>query len=442
MVCVSVSSLLLVLIPFFILCFFVHPSLIDDYCFVVKTNELGLANAFLDWYIHWTGRYSLCFLMSINPLLFGSFLFYRVITFGLIVLLPLLFFFLMKSISSKQSFRFNIGFTAVFTLFYFFQLPSVYEGLYWMTGAFAYQLPTLCLMAIFISLVEILVKERNTLWYTLLACVSSVVLIGANEISMATLVFFLFFLIAYRFFAKKKQSKELWLILLISILASLAVVLSPGNEQRTQLFPLAHDLPQAIKMTCLGFLYYVGQWAGLALMLTIIAFYILRTTNLSFIHHPISIPLWLSVSLLVSTLFIGFFIPAWATGQIPNPRAINVLFFIFLVGVFYHMIFVYQFLMLKDSMDEIGKITAKLVVFAVFFITFYPGKGINNNIKTAYVDLLSGKAYRFHLSMMQLYEKGLINDFSKELIPTSIGQEITRKEYAGCPQRYFKKYYK
>jgi len=439
---VSMLGLILTLFPFFVLCFFVQPSFVDDYCFIIKTKELGLTSAFLDWYTHWTGRYSLCFLMSFNPLLIGSFFLYKLLIGFMIALLPLLVFFCFKRIFKNQERSFYISFTALFSLFYFYQLPSVNEGLFWMTGAVAYQLPTLCLLGLFILLHD-LCTDRSNPWMTcLLSIILAVVLIGTNEISMVVYMTFLCLFTAFSFFKKTSHKKLLLILLFVSLVASLFVVCAPGNQTRATLFPMANDLPQALYMTLLGCLYYVGQWLAMSFVMMILAFYVLSKTKLELSKHALNLPVWMSAGSFVVILLAGFFVPAWATGQMPNPRAINVIFFVFLIGLFYHILFMYAFFITHQISIGTGKIGATLVIFFLFFLIFSPGKQSSNNIRTAYVDIVSGKAYDFHVSMIKSYQTGEIEDLPQEMVPVSLRWETSDKPYGGCPEKYFKVYYK
>lgn len=440
---VSIFALLIVLAPFFALCFFVHPSFLDDYCFVYKFETMGLSDAFFDWYNHWTGRYSLCFLMSLNPLVIGSLFLYRLIIFFMIALVPVLTLCSLKVFFKKKSFNFYISFTTFFSFFYFYQLPSINEGMYWMTGALAYQLPTLCLFGVLITLVKICSSRGHKIINTLIASFLTVVLIGTNEISMATTVVFLFLIIAYRLFFKINSNKELFVIFVVAVTASFFVILAPGNHVREELFPLANDWKLAIQMTILGFGYYACQWLGISCLLAIVSLYILKKEKEAFQFDVFSTPVTVSIAIFLIVLLAGFFVPAWSTGQMPNPRAINVLFAIFVIGFFYHVFFFYQQFMVERSFDGISKIGGLLAACSIFFITFSFGKGVNNNIKSAYTDLLSGKAYLFDRSMINLYKSKVWNDdFSNEPLPVSLSFEASEHTYRGYPEKYINAHYK
>jgi|GEM_PF-6460154 len=440
---VSVFILFIVLAPFVTLCFFAHPSFIDDYCFVEKFESLGLANAFFDWYNNWTGRYSLCFLMSLNHFFIGSLFLYRAIIVGMIALVPLLAFLSFKLFFKKQSSGFYISFTALFSFLYFYQLPSINEGLYWMTGAVAYQLPTLCLLVILILLFNICNNRGNKVINSMLSSLLVVILIGTNEISMATITLFLLLIIAYRLKFRIKNNKELFIIFMISVIASFFVIQAPGNNVRGELFPLANDWSQAIQMTILGFGYYIFQWVGISCLVAMVSLYILDKTKMLFSYHSLSIPFAWSSGIFLVVLLGGFFVPAWSTGQMPNPRAINVLFAIFVIGFFYHIFFFYQQFMARGAFEGISKIAVLLTACSIFFITLSSAKGVNNNIKTAYIDILSGKAYRFDCSMVNLYKsKEWIETFHKNALPISLSCETTESTYKGCPEKYIKEHYK
>ncbi len=439
---VSALVLFVVLCPFLMLCLYAHPSFVDDYAFATKTLERGLSNAVADWYNNWTGRYSLCFIMSFNYIVLKNLLFYRLILVVLILLLPVLFFFLLKTVFANSSFSFYASFTSIFTFLYYYQLPSINEGVFWMTGAMAYQLPTLCLLLFFIVLFNML-NERGIKWINyIVLCVLAVVIIGTNEISMAIFVFLIIAILLFRGHQKISNNKGLVVIVIVAIICSLCVVLAPGNEVREQLFPLRSNGLQTIQMIVLGFGYYVGQWLVMVCLLTIPLFYLLGKFTLGKALDCFSLPLSFSITLFVSVLLVGFLVPAWSTGQMPNPRAINVIFFIFLGGVFYHIIYIYQFLVKHNQFQGIGKISTLLVVIAVFLITFYPTQRMNNNIKDAYIDCFSGKAIKFSAAMTNSYNTTSLPILSIDSRPVSFMLEISSQNYKGVPELYFNKYYR
>jgi Family of unknown function (DUF6056) len=427
--------------PFFILCFFAHPSFVDDYCFATKTMEMGLMNAFLDWYINWTGRYSLCFLMSLNPLLIKSIWLCKALLSLLILLLPFASFYLIKAIFPKQKTGLYISLMALFNFFYLYQLPSVSDGLYWMTGAMAYQMPNICLIVILTLLIHARKKKNYLTLRYFFICLLAIVMIGANEISMLTFLLFIASLILLDLVKKQTLQLGLLLIFLVSIICSLFVIFAPGNNVRGSLFPMSHDVIWSLLITMVGMGYYSMQWLAVASLLTILILNVLRSYDFEWDVKSNKISLPISLLFFGMILLVGFFVPAWATGQMPNPRAINILFLIFLLGFFYHLAWVQQLFFKKHQDLKLDNKISMIVVLALFFITFYPGKLMNNNIKLAYVDLISGKASRYDNFMFTFYETGNLTELEAKPFQLISQEESFFSSYQGCPELYFKKYY-
>ena len=118
------------------------------------------------------------------------------------------------------------------------------------------------------------------------------------------------------------------IILMVSIVASVFVVLAPGNTVRGQLFPDGHNWIQTIKMVTLGFSYYTLQWLPMSLVVASLALWILKEMRIELGLHRLFIPLIASITIFALVLLASLIVPAWATGQMPNLRAINIVFFI------------------------------------------------------------------------------------------------------------------
>lgn len=439
--CISVAALIFILTPFLVLSFFSHPSFIDDYCFATKTMEQGLINAFLEWYNGWTGRYSLCFIMSINPLVFHSFFMCQVLLFSLIALFPLLLFFLVKTILPNYHLSVYLSITALFTGLYFYQLPSVNEGLYWMTGAFAYQLPNVCLLLLLILLTKQYASSKKRILSLLSSVFLVIILVGTNEISMATFFVFMTLIFVRPIVTQKKIYNNLLLLLSITVICSLVVIYCPGNKSRGELFPLSHNVWQAVKMTVLGFGYYSLKWSIMTCITVTLLIYTISKEKMEQNKLKLYVPFKISLLFFLTILFIGFFVPAWATGQMPNPRAINVLYLIFLLGVFYHALF---FIQVIDQYVKINKSLIWIVGVLILCLTTYSGKYWTNNIKDTYADLWSGRAYRYDKTMLTLYKTGQLHILAKEYIPLSIVtiSQLQEASYKGCTEQYIQYYYK
>jgi hypothetical protein len=130
--------LVVLFLPYLILCFFAHP-VADDLSYSHKTMSLGLWPAMQHDYLHWNGRYFSNFLVMASPLCFDSLLLYRLCAFALILALPCAVYFFIRSLLreklSKPQFVFASG---LLSLLWLNLLPTIAQGIYWYTGAMTY----------------------------------------------------------------------------------------------------------------------------------------------------------------------------------------------------------------------------------------------------------------------------------------------------------------
>src|SRR4051812_12699230 len=148
--------------PFLVLSFFCHPIPGDDFYFALRGLETGCVNAVLESYYNWTGRYFLCWILALRSLLYNSTFAYQFLLFLLILFFPLTLYALIRQCLRSINKRHAILLTLFISFLYFYALPSQKEGLFWYTGAIAYQLPNILCMA-YIILINLVLDspQRN-----------------------------------------------------------------------------------------------------------------------------------------------------------------------------------------------------------------------------------------------------------------------------------------
>jgi hypothetical protein len=400
----------LVIGPFLILAFFCHPLPGDDFHFALRTLELGHVGAVLESYSEWTGRYFLCWVLTLRSVLHSSILPYQLLLFFLILTYPIALYYLIKRLLKPLDKGHNILLTLILTFLYFYDLPSQDEGLFWFTGAIAYQLPNL-LCLIYIIVIDLIIDNSNKIssfFFILFATLLIAMIAGCNEISMAVLFVFNTIITANSFYIKSGKKNILLFLAFFSLVAALTVVLAPGNEIRESLFPDRYNFFVTIYMSILGAGYYIIQWLFMIILLTILFIpLILRYPLLA--HKYFKVPPIIIFSSWIILMAVSFIVPAWATGQMPNPRAINVIFQLFILGWFYNLIVFINYLKNKGfDIPILHRVYRIALIIAIFIITFNPSSLVNNNLKSAYKDLLSGKA-RLYSKEMYLYREKVRN---------------------------------
>ncbi|MEO8446949.1 MAG: hypothetical protein ABI528_05605, partial [bacterium] len=120
-----------------------------------------------------------------------------------------------------------------------------------------------------------------------------------------------------------------------------------------------------------------------------------------------------AVSLLISFIFLYAcdFVFYWSIGRVPFPRSLNLIYFIFLILWFYNVIILMKRLdkSFNISFERFPKYIYALA-FAVIIIFLFR----NNNVKTAYADLMSGTAAKYDTELNERY--GYINNNTSDTI--------------------------
>jgi hypothetical protein len=395
--------------PFLILTFFCHPLPGDDFHFALRALELGHGGAVLESYLNWTGRYFLCWVLTFRSLLHGSTFAYQLLLFFLILTFPIALYFLINLIFKPINKAHNILLTLILSFLYFYDLPSQDEGLFWFTGAIAYQLPNLVCMVYVIVICLITDKNSGNLIFTLLLVLTAMLLIvmiaGCNEISMAVLLVFNIILSVNHFYIKSDKRYIILFLAFVSLAVAIIVVLAPGNNVRESFFPDRYKFFVTIYMSILGAAYYIMQWLFMALLLTILSIPLIKR-YLPLTHRFLKVSPVIALSSWVILMGVAFIVPAWATGQMPNPRAINVIFQLFILGWFYNLIILINALKVKGLEIPVPhRIYKILLIMVIFVITFNPNSLVNNNLKYAYKDLISGKAQCYSKQMFAYREE-------------------------------------
>ena len=108
-------------------------------------------------------------------------------------------------------------------------------------------------------------------------------------------------------------------------------------------------------------------------------------------------------SIFISFIILnaGSFVFFWSTGIEPFPRSLNLIYFLFLILWFYNAINLMKYIRFKYNMT-FEKIP--LYLFGVSFLLIIFFLSLENNIKTAYGDLLSGTAEKYDKELNERYE--------------------------------------
>lgn len=401
---------LFAILPFILISFFIHPS-VDDFCYNIQSRDLGFWTAQLTWYNDWTGRYFTSAILSIKPLVSGSFFIYKLIPVILLSSLFVSIYYLSSLLFVNLKRKGFLVFTFYFVTIYLMQMPSVAQGFYWLPGSISYQLPSILSILFLCSLIQ-LIKTNN--WKYLLTSIFLVFfIIGSSETSMLLIDFLIGTIFIYKFYRDKKINKSILILLIFAMLFSLVVIISPANIIRSSNFPYKHQLFNSIFNSLLAFKNYLAIWLPLIILFTFIFYDYFRQEIGNYSSKIFNInPIFVFI-IVCCIPFIGFFPGYWSLGGDPPLRTINTIYFYFLTGFIYFTFVVFFYLKQKSTSFLSFSKGVKYLLFVLIFIYL----GHKNNVKTAYADLIKGKAYKYDLELKERYKK--INNSKNDTIYVS-----------------------
>ncbi len=387
----------LTILPFIIISFFNNPTA-DDFCYNCKSRDLGFWNAQLSWYNDWSGRYFSSAILSIKPLVSDSFLIYKLIPIVLIISLFTTIYYISSLLLVNLKKRDFLILTFFILVMYLIQMPSISEGFYWLAGSITYQLSNILAILLFCFLIKLI--ETNDRKYLIFSIIFAFLVIGSNEASMLLISFIIGVIFIFKSIQQKKINFSILILLIFVIIFSAIVIKSPGNSIRASYYPNKNQIFYAIYKSILAVKSYLGIWLPFIIVCTFIFFdYFnkkneIRTSKI-FNVNPIIVFL-----VVLSIPFIGFFTGYWSIGRTPPYRTINIIYFYFLLGLIY-LVFVVFFKLKRTENDFISY--SKWVKYSLFIIIFIQ-LGQENNIRTAYSDLFSGKAYNYDAELKSRYK--------------------------------------
>ena len=404
--------LVLALAPFFLLSFYDHPSA-DDYCYANKALKTGFLENQIDIYRTWTGRYlENALLDSLNPLVYKTSLGYQLIPVFLLLSLFATFLILVKVLlGGLLSFLQQLATALAGLVLYLANLPSLAEGIYWMSGTYNYQIPAVLFLLFTALLLRFALgdtlgkKPRNLI--TLVLFLLVFLIAGGNETTLTLLLFCVGTATVLMFRRGKGESRGLLLLLtLAALLGAIYSLMSPGNWARASLFPSKQQPLLTLLLTLYQVTKYLIIWVGdFSLIAASLLFFFSLGRVFRKEHRP-AIPLPIDPKIyyliFITAVILAFSISPWLTGTLMPGRAVNFIYLFFLVGWFFGLFLMVGYFVKRNSVlfRRISG-SAFVFLFTVFVISvFWPSK----NIYTAYSDLLT-RASGYDQSLLARYKK-------------------------------------
>ena len=321
------------LLPLVVLAFYSHPAL-DDFGFAGAAQSRGWW-AFQAWeYQHWQGTYTTnALLTGMNPLVYGSLQYYWLCPLVVLVALVLGAWQLCAALLNPPH---RGPTTALLLILILVQLPSPAEGLYWLTGAWAYLLSGAGALW-WGALLTRAAQTRSTEHFTAVGILTAL-LIGTNFVTAVLLVGILLLVLL----CSKASRRTPWLLLTALALAFLGIALAaPGNTQRLALVqpsqqPFSWQVALGVAKAGVAASYAMLNWLGNGLLLAVTLLLVPTMGCLTAQPKPALQRLTRSpllLSIIALGLVVAAFLPTYLMVHLPPPpRLRNIIYLVFVVG--------------------------------------------------------------------------------------------------------------
>ncbi len=395
------------LFPFVYISKYDHPQS-DDYFTVMQYRKNSFLGIQVTNFEKWSGRYTSFALSYLNPLGKNNLAAYRLFSAFLILLISFSI-----SLLVWQVFRpyFNIlniaALSGFFITLYFMAMPSISQGIYWFSAYKVFQVSnilTLWFLSVICRIHSGPVSGYNY-FLKIVSVLLLVLIIGGNSISIIIINSVIISLNLYSLLHLKKANRYYIVLFIVSLIFTLIFISAPGNYHRVQGFQYSENpvlsLTAAFGLTTVSFfkwglpvivfsLVYVLLW-GNSLVKKIEEENFFR--RIRFVH---------SFPAFVIVLFLMYFVYAWLTGSKPVGRADNVFYLYFIAGWFFNLnVLLLQIYKHKDpEFLQANSIIGVLIITAFVMVIF----SVDNNISTAYIDIISGKAKKYDRELTARYE--------------------------------------
>lgn len=307
--------------PYIFSCFFAMPFA-DDFCFAWTASQHGpFLQKFLNQYLLWNGRYTADVLVNIHPLLSGKVWVYQLtLLFGLLAT-PVVFLLFFKRILKQWNFA--LLFAAFSSLYYFNQMPSITEGVYWYIGISNYLFGNL------LFLLHLYFAYRNGKVPKVAALILLFLATGFNEVGAVLIPSFSILAFFYIRPYHSQYKKEAFAYIVVSVIAAALVFLSPGNFVRGAEFQQSFQIGHSVLYAGLQTARFIANWM---LNVPFICLSLLLYLNARHFEETILGKLSFSLTFLfmLFVVFVSAFLPYMATGILGQHRTINFSFFFFI----------------------------------------------------------------------------------------------------------------
>lgn len=423
--CIIITIFLISLVPLFYIAPYIHPG-IDDYVYGAEAyhiwnNSHSLSETLQTaiqvsarMYNTWQGSYSACFLMALQPDVFGC---YQITPF--IMIIPFIFtnywltYLLIYKYLKANKWQYLI-ITTTIVLMGMQYLPSLADAFYWYNGAIYYTFYYTAFLLLACLIIQSIYSQSKfqRILYNILACVTCIFVAGGNYVTGLVIPVLLLSVILTFTISKRKIPVILYLAFAIFMAAFFINIIAPGNAERAKYVDSIPAL-EAIAISFTNGCHYIAQFTTpttTALFIFILPILYRLTKKIKFKYpHPIL------VALGSYCIYCTLFTPTcYALGSPGNGRNFNLYFYCYIWLIVGNMFYISGAIRQKAQAGSLickdltslashlkdTYITNRTFLYAITIFLF----GITilqsaSSSKKTLKDLTSGKAISYHKAM-------------------------------------------
>jgi len=340
-------------------------------------------------------------------MVYHSLTWYRIVPLIMILLLIIsIYTFFNALIEKKTKFVTKIIFTLLLESLFLFQMPTIFQGLYFYTGSVTYLSGIIFSMFYFACLIRYLKNKfliNKAIHLTILLFLL-IIACGCSEVVTCIIILFHMASAFHTFIIEKNKNKLFIALSLISFLCLLVIMFSGGSIVRDSMYENNHRLLNSLWMTALQICRFLFYWISSVPLLLLSVLFVPLSLRLSkqtrLFEYKKYVHPFVFLLFIPAVLFCCIFPPYWSTGILGQHRTIDVACFFFYLLWFWNIgVWVNYFV--EKRKWRMFKVNSKLsfVVLLIAIISL----SLTKNGYTALNDIFSGSAKRFDVEMMQRY---------------------------------------
>jgi hypothetical protein len=379
---------------------FSHP-IADDFSYASMSTSKGVFATAYQEYFRWGGRYTSNILWLSNPIK-HNLLAYQLSGIGIILSLFLGLYLFLKSILKPIQHSYVVLSALSLLILFLYNMPTTAEGLYWYTGAVSYTLGSALTLMFFALLIwynqgKIFIHK----WvHIFLLSALLFVYMGFNEVLSVIILLLLFVLFLESFKYNNPHKGVFTFLFLIGVAGVALLLLSPGSANRAGVFENNKDITQTLFMGALQTIRFLANWISVPLIIFSIGYVGLHRQlaerNILFLKS-FYLNRWLSLTLLISVVFISVALPYYATGILGQHRTVNVGYLFFLLLWFVNLsVWINHYQWRVPFFTTLQKLV--LLIVLMMSLTF-----TNNGYKLL-TDIANNKLQQYDLQMRERYK--------------------------------------